>query len=29
ILISSGAYCIIYVGYYVLTIYSYFKIVYK
>ncbi|MGV2486804.1 UNVERIFIED_CONTAM: ABC transporter permease, partial [Bacillus mycoides] len=25
----SGAYCIIYVGYYVLTIYSYFKIVYK
>lgn len=29
ILISSGAYCIIYVGCYVLTIYSYFKIVYK
>ncbi|MYW22389.1 hypothetical protein GTY48_01605 [Bacillus thuringiensis] len=29
ILISSGAYCIIYFGYYVLTVYSYFKIVYK
>ncbi|WP_242311788.1 ABC transporter permease [Bacillus cereus group sp. BfR-BA-01331] len=29
ILISSGAYCIIYLGYYVLTVYSYFKIVYK
>jgi len=29
ILISSGAYCIIYFGYYVLTVYSYFKVVYK
>ncbi|PEP55276.1 MULTISPECIES: ABC transporter permease [Bacillus] len=29
ILISSGVYCIIYFGYYVLTAYSYFKIVYK
>ncbi|MEC5236088.1 ABC transporter permease [Bacillus mycoides] len=29
ILISSGAYCVIYFGYYVLTVYSYFKIVYK
>ncbi|MEK5246994.1 ABC transporter permease [Bacillus sp. FSL R9-9530] len=29
ILISSGVYCIIYFGYYVLTVYSYFKIVYK
>ena len=29
ILISSGAYCIIYLGYYVLTVYSYFKVVYK
>ncbi|MGY1423398.1 FtsX-like permease family protein [Bacillus cereus] len=29
ILISSGAYCIIYLGYYALTVYSYFKIVYK
>ncbi|HDX9493230.1 FtsX-like permease family protein [Bacillus thuringiensis] len=29
ILIGSGVYCIIYFGYYVLTVYSYFKIVYK
>ncbi|PFS71846.1 ABC transporter permease [Bacillus thuringiensis] len=29
ILIGSGLYCIIYFGYYVLTVYSYFKIVYK
>ncbi|MBE5107116.1 ABC transporter permease [Bacillus thuringiensis] len=29
ILISSGVYCIIYFGYYVLTVYSYFRIVYK
>ncbi|MCU5667400.1 ABC transporter permease [Bacillus cereus] len=29
ILISSGAYCIISFGYYVLTVYSYFKVVYK
>ncbi|MHA2890482.1 FtsX-like permease family protein [Bacillus cereus] len=29
IVISSCAYCIIYFGYYVLAIYSYFKIVYK
>ncbi|MRC19083.1 FtsX-like permease family protein [Bacillus thuringiensis] len=29
IFISSGAYCIIYFGYYVLTVYSYFKMVYK
>ncbi|PFJ17183.1 ABC transporter permease [Bacillus cereus] len=29
ILISSGVYCIIYFGYYVLTAYSYFRIVYK
>ncbi|HDX9707968.1 TPA: ABC transporter permease [Bacillus thuringiensis] len=29
ILISSGAYCVIYFGYYILTVYSYFKIVYK
>ncbi|MGZ7147944.1 FtsX-like permease family protein [Bacillus sp. BC08] len=29
ILISSGVYCIIYFGYYVLTVYSYYRIVYK
>ncbi|OPA24271.1 ABC transporter permease [Bacillus cereus] len=29
ILISSGVYCLIYFGYYALTAYSYFKIVYK
>ncbi|MEH7281468.1 ABC transporter permease [Bacillus toyonensis] len=29
ILMGSGLYCIIYFGYYVLTVYSYFKIVYK
>ncbi|MCW9132031.1 ABC transporter permease [Bacillus paramycoides] len=29
ILIGSGVYCIIYFGYYVLTVYSYFRIVYK
>lgn len=29
IVFSSGAYCLIYFGYYVLTVYSYLKIVYK